>query len=118
MSASPDGVIIDNKIEEIGLLEIKCPRNKRNFSIESIITGKKIYIALKKDFKKKTYLKKKYHFGYYIQIQAAMGLAGLKWCHFVVYVHSRTIIVKVNFDRDCFKSVIDKMNDYYKDYYT
>ena len=27
------------------------------------------------------------------------------------------IIVKVDFDRDYFKSVIDKMNDYYKDYY-
>ena len=27
------------------------------------------------------------------------------------------IIVKVDFDRDCFKSVIVKMNDYYKDYY-
>ena len=46
-----------------------------------------------------------------------MGLTGLKWGHFVVYVYSRMIIVKVNFDRDHFKSVIDKMNDYYKDYY-
>ena len=46
-----------------------------------------------------------------------MGLAGLKWCHFVVYVYSGMIIVKVDFDRDYFKSVIDKMNDYYKDYY-
>ena len=27
------------------------------------------------------------------------------------------IIVKVDFDRDYFKSVTDKMNDYYKDYY-
>ena len=27
------------------------------------------------------------------------------------------IIVKVDFDRDCFKSVIEKMNGYYKDYY-
>ena len=27
------------------------------------------------------------------------------------------ITVKVDFDRDCFKSVIEKMNGYYKDYY-
>ena len=83
-----------------------------------VLSLAKKFILLLKKIKKKTYLEKTHHFGYYIQIQAAMGLAGLKWCHFVVYVHSRTIIVKVNFDRDCFKSVIDKMNDYYKDYYT
>ena len=27
------------------------------------------------------------------------------------------ILVKIDFDRDYFKSVIDKMNDYYKSYY-
>ena len=48
-----------------------------------------------------------------------MKLAALKWCHFTVYIYSGMIIVKVDFDRDYFKSVIDKikMNDYYKDYY-
>ena len=48
-----------------------------------------------------------------------MRLTGLKWCHFAVYIYSGMIIVKVDFDRDYFKSVIDKikMNDYYKDYY-
>ena len=109
------GLILTKKIQEIGLLEIKCPRNKRNLSIESIITDKIFYIALSKD--KKQYLKKEHHFGYYIQIQVAMGLTGLKWCHFVVYVYSGMIIVKVDFDRDYFQSIIDKMNHYYKDYY-
>ena len=46
---------------EIALLEIKCPDNKRNLSIESIITDKTFYAALKKD--KKQYLKKQYQFG-------------------------------------------------------
>ena len=32
-------------------------------------------------------------------------------------VYIGMIIVKVDFDRDCFKSVIEKMNGYYKDYY-
>ena len=86
-----------------------------NLSIESIITDKTFYVALNKD--KKPYLKKEHHFGYYTQIQVAMRLAGLKWCHFVVYVYSRIIIVKTDFDRDYFKSVIDNMNDYYKGYY-
>ena len=115
LGACPDGVIFDKKVQEIGLLEIKCPYNKRNLSIESIVNDKTFYIALNKD--KKPYLKKEHHFGYYTQIQVAMELAGLKWCHFVVYVYSGMIIVKVDFDRGYFKSVIDKMNDYYKDYY-
>ena len=46
-----------------------------------------------------------------------MGLAELKRCHFVVYVYSRMIIVKFDLDRGYFKSVFDKMNHYYKDYY-
>ena len=103
------------KIQEIGLLEIKCPHNRRNLSIESIITDKTSYVALSKD--KKLYLKKEHHFGSYTQIQVAMGLAGLKWCLFVVYIYSGMIIVKVDFDREYFQSVIDKMNHYYKDYY-
>ena len=115
MGASPGGVIFDKKIQEIGLLEIKCPHNKRNLSIESIITGKTFYVALRKD--KKPYLKKEHHFGSYTQIQVAMRLAGLKWCHFVVYIYSGMILVKVDFYREYFQSVIDKMNHYYKDYY-
>ena len=54
-----------------------------NLSIESIIADKTFYIALNKD--KKPYLKKEHNFGYYTQVQFAMGLAALKWCHFVVY---------------------------------
>ena len=75
--------LLTKKIQEIGLLEIKCPHNKRNLSIESMITDKMFYIAINKD--KKPYLRKEHHFGYYSQIQVAMELAGLKWCHSVVY---------------------------------
>ena len=62
-------------------------------------------------------MKKEHQFVYYTQIQVAMGLAGLNWCHFVAYVYSGMIIVKVDSDRDYLKSVIDKINDYYKNYY-
>ena len=75
LGASPDGIIFDKKIQGIGLLEIKCRHSKRNLSIESIITDNTFYIVLRKN--KKPYLKKEHHFGYYIQIQVAMGLAGV-----------------------------------------
>ena len=43
LDASPVGVIFEKKIKEIGLLEIRCPHNKRNLSIESIISDKRFY---------------------------------------------------------------------------
>ena len=48
LGTSPDEVIFDKKIQEIGLLEIKCPHNKRNLSIESIITDKTFILPLAK----------------------------------------------------------------------
>ena len=41
---------------EIALLEIKCPDNKRNLSIESIITYIIFYITLQKHLKKENTL--------------------------------------------------------------
>ena len=107
--ASPDGVIFGKKIHEIGILQVKCLDNRRNLSIDSIITDKIFYIALNKedDHTRRPYLKKELHFGFYTQNEVAVGLAGLKWCHCVVYIYSRMIILRVDFDRDCFKCVID-----------
>ena len=47
--ASPDGVIFGKKIHEIGILQVKCLDNRRNLSIDSIITDKIFYIALNKE---------------------------------------------------------------------
>ena len=63
------------------------------------------YIPLNKD--KKPYLKKEHYFGYYTQIQGAMGMTGLKCCHCVVYIYIKMIIVKVVVGKDYFKSAID-----------
>ena len=115
LGASPDGVILDKNNQEIGLLEIKCPYSKRNSSVTDMVNDKSFYIALDKD--KKPYLKKDHQYGYFTQIQVAMGLARLEWCHFVVYVYEGIVIIKVEFDKGYFNSVIEKMNKFYKDYY-
>ena len=62
LDASPDGFIFDINVALNQMLSTtKCSHNKRNLSIESIITDKTFYAALKKD--KKQYLKKQYQFG-------------------------------------------------------
>ena len=92
MGATPDGVIFDKQnIPHIGLLEIKRPYTKRNSSIEDIVNDNKFFIGLTPDGK--PYLKKGHQFGYYTQVQITMGLAGLEWCHFVVYVYNGLIII-------------------------
>ena len=115
MGACPDKVIFGKENQDIVLLEIKCPHNKRNLFTECIITGKSFYIALNKD--KKPYLRKEHHLCYCTQIQVSMGLTEWKWSHFFINVCSGIIIVKVDFDRDYFISAICKINDFYKDYY-
>ena len=54
-------------------------------------------------------MRKEHEVDYYAQIHVAKGLTKSKCCHFIVYVHSGMIIVKVDFDRGYFKSVIEKM---------
>ena len=51
LGATPDVVIFDKKCQEIGLLQIKCPYNNRNLSIESTVIDKIFYFALNKDKK-------------------------------------------------------------------
>ena len=64
-------------------------------------------LLLTKKFKL-LYLDKEHHIDYFTQIQVAIGLAGLKWCHFVAYIYKGMIIAKADSDRDYFKSIIGK----------
>ena len=96
LGPSPDGVIFDKINQEMGLLEINVLTTRDISLLKVLLLTKHFILLLTK--KKKTYLKKEHRFGYYTQIHVAMGLAGLKWCHFVVYVYSGTIIVKIGFD--------------------
>ena len=60
-------------------------------------------------------LKKSHPFGYCTQIQLAMGMSGLQWCHFIVYTYKGVIIIKENFD-NYFKAVVKKCKEFYEKY--
>ena len=116
LGASPDGIVYDYLSKpQVGLLEIKCPYSKRNSTLSSIIKDSSFYIGLANDGK--PYLKRNHQLGYFTQIQVAMGLSGIKWCDFVVYIYEGLIITRVDFDEKYFKSVINKMNTFYRDFY-
>ena len=115
LGASPDGLVVylDNG-KQPGLLEIKCPYAKRNKNPNEILNDEKFYVG--RNDAGELFLKPNHPNGYYTQVQIAMGLAGLRWCHFVVYVYQGLIIVHVDFDEQYFYTVIKKLEEFYQHY--
>ena len=64
----------------------------------------------------KPQLKKTHGNGYYTQIQLAMGLAGVKFCDFIVYTFKGMIISRTAFDEEYFEKLVLKLNMFYKQY--
>ena len=112
LDASPDGVIFDKRDSRNWLIRDQMPVQWEKSPYWKYYYWQTFYIALNKD--KKPYLKEEHHFSHYSQIKFAVGLVRFKWRHFVVYVYNGMIIVKADFGRDYFKSVIDKMGVLHK----
>ena len=99
LGTSPDGIVIDTK---------------RNSSPFDMIKDPTFYIGIEDE---QVFLKKEHSSGYYTQIQLAMGLAGVRWCHFIVYVYRGMIVVKVEFDEQRFMKVVKSVETFYRDYF-
>ena len=73
LAASPDGLMKDiQNTPATGLLEIKCPKSKRNCTPNELFEDKSFYVGIKNC---EPYLKKIHGFGYYTQIQMAYGIS-------------------------------------------
>ena len=46
LGASPDGLIVDSLEEFPGLIEIKCPKPKRDLSPKELLEDEKFYVGL------------------------------------------------------------------------
>ena len=113
LAASPDGLVTDKTGNAIGLLEIKCPKSKKNSSPEELVNDDKFYVSLVDG---KPELKKDHPNGYYSQIQMAMGLSGAPFCDFIVYTFKGLIIARTLFDNEYFINLIQKLNTFYRKY--
>ena len=113
LGTSPDGLIVDSLEEFPGLIEIKCPKTKRYLSPKELLEDEKCYVGLQDG---ELYLKKRHSFGYYTQIQMAMGLVQASYCYFIVYTFKGLLIVKTSFDEVYFVDLVKKLNDFYKNY--
>lgn len=113
LAASPDGLVTDKTEDATGLLEIKCPKSRKNSSPDELINDDKFYVSLVDG---KPELKKDHLNGYYSQIQMAMGLSGAPFCDFIVYTFKGLIITRTPFNNVYFINLIQKLNNFYKKY--
>jgi len=63
------------------------------------------------------FLKKKHSYGYFTQIQMAMGLSGISFCDFVVFTFTTIIIIRIPFGKEYFTKLVSKLNNFYEEYY-
>lgn len=110
--ASPDGLVVDP--DGIGLIEIKCPKSKANHTLKEMLGDKSFYVGENDDGT--LYLKEKHSYGYFTQIQMAMGLSGISFCDFVVFTFTTIIIIRIPFDKEYFTQLVSKLNNFYEKY--
>ena len=116
LAESPDGLVSDKSnedVRQIGLIEVKCPKSKKNSKINDLVHDQSFYVKYEDGV---PVLKKDHPNGYYTQIQMAMGLSQITFCDFVVYTFDDMIIIRTQFDEDYFFSLLQKLNSFYKDF--
>ena len=103
-------MISDNNEKTLfGLLEIKCPISKKKLTPLEIVEDPKFYVGFSEG---QPFLKESHK--YYTQVQMAMGLSQADFCDFVVYTFKGMIIIRVPFDLERFKNIVDKLSTFYK----
>jgi len=107
LGASPDGVVDDSAI-----VEVKCPYNGRNDTIEPNAK----FPFLSRNGSGDLILKPSH--SYYTQVQGQLFITGRQLCHFVVYTFQSLLVIDVPIDVDfCNRSLIPILNGFYVSHY-
>ena len=97
LGVRPDGLIYDEEYnDDPGLLEIKCPSNRRNSSPADLLSDH--YFYLQRNKHGEILLKRDHHFDYYTQVQMTMRLFKVNYCDFVVFIFTCMIKTRLEFD--------------------
>ena len=116
LAESPDGLVSDKSnedVRQIGLIEIKCPKSKKNSKISDLVHDQSFNVKYEDGV---PVLKKDHPNGYYTQIQMTMGISKIIFFDFIVYTFDDMIIIRTQFDGDYFFSLLQKLNSFYKDF--
>ena len=96
LGASPDGVVVDGSGRRVKIVEVKCPFNAKDKTIEEACKDNKAFccgiVNGKPDLKD--------DHDYYYQIQGQMAITGVHECDFVVWTPKDLFVQTVKFDPD------------------
>jgi hypothetical protein len=107
LAASPD-LCIECKCHGRGLCEIKCPFKNRHLS-PSDKTCK--YLVNESG----TCMLSRKH-AYYFQMQAQMGVTGVRYCDFFVYTMSGYHLERIEYDPELWESMLERCTAFWKKY--
>ncbi|XP_070545952.1 uncharacterized protein [Ptychodera flava] len=117
--ASIDGIVIDKKGCELGIIEIKCPyvENEKMPGISTIEDLAKQRRGFCLSFSGNTLELDPKH-NYFYQVQTQMGILGMKWCDFVVCLIAEgakdVFIQRIYFDNEMFSGIFSQAFTFYK----
>ena len=93
IGCSPDD-IVDTPVEGRGLVEYKCAYTGRDIVLDEYVKLKDSFLA---EYDNGYRLRR--NNDYYYQVIGSLGVLGLDWCDFVVYLpKSGLFIERINFD--------------------
>ncbi|XP_064482469.1 uncharacterized protein LOC135395153 [Ornithodoros turicata] len=109
LGATPDRVVYDAQEDPpFGLVEVKCPWNKKSCSMDEALASPDFYIELLDDVPQL-----KASSGYYCQVMGQMYCSGLQWTHFVVYTDNWIIVCKVQYVESVWMTMKARLDDFY-----
>lgn len=114
LGASPDRVVYDPLATyPWGLLEVKCPHSVRKKTPLQAAKEAKTFMCREENGL--LYLNETHQ--YYYQVQGQLGIAGAKWCDFVVYTMQGISIQRINYDAGFWKSKAQLLSKFYYSYF-
>ena len=113
LGASPDGILLDETGQVMGIIEIKCPYSAANLTVkEACEQLSTFYCSWNTDS-----IQLNTSHMYYFQIQGTMALTQAKFCDFVVWTPKSMEISTVNFSSHQWDTLIfPKLSQFYKEY--
>ncbi|CAH1171034.1 unnamed protein product [Phaedon cochleariae] len=101
LAGSPDGLL-----DRDGIIEVKCPHKIRN----------EIPTYSNMDYFDEDILMRYTHDVHY-QVQGLLEIVNRPWCILVIYTYQGLFIHKIERNREIFKSMLNRLNEFYYYYY-
>lgn len=113
LACSPDGLVLDQDKNLVGILEIKCPYSAREMTVHEAC--EKISSFSCKLTDNNIQLKRNHH--YFFQVQGQLAITGAPWCDFCVYTPIGIEVERIYPDQEFWQNLVQKLDHFYTSFY-